>query len=266
MADDTTTPGNRDDSGLSGGAGESGNFGDSGNSANSGNEDGLHFNDADLDAAMADFEREFDQSQASQNQDSQGPDSGFGQDDTLFAGDNTGESTDQPETQQSIEASFDDELQGLLGNKAKAAAIITRLTSAELLAAFCQLSDISAVCIDDPQGAVAVLRNLDGDSPEAAAKDLTTVVSGMPAILTVNRADKLEATLFLQGQAGEQFAPPILFASAAPFVEDLMLGITPLEDILSDRKSFDSADLDHDGALAVLAKHTRFGRGNSSIS
>ena len=154
----------------------------------------------------------------------------------------------------------------MLGNKAKAAAIITRLTSAELLAAFCQLSDISAVCIDDPQGAVAVLHNLDGDSPEAAAKDLTTVVSGMPAILTVNRADKLEATLFLQGQAGEQFAPPILFASAAPFVEDLMLGITPLEDILSDRKSFDSADLDHDGALAVLAKHTRFGRGNSSIS
>lgn len=271
MADDTTTPGDRDDSGLSGGAGESGNFGDSGNSGNSGNDDGLHFNDADLDAAMADFEREFNQSQdsqsqGSQNPDFQDPDSGFGQDDTLFAGDGTGESSDQPETQQSIEASFDDELQGLLGNKAKAAAIITRLTSAELLAAFCQLSDISAVCLDDPQGAVAVLRNLDGDSPEAAAKDLTTVVSGMPVILTVNRADKLEATLFLQGQAGEQFAPPILFASAAPFVEDLMLGITPLEDILADRKSFDSADLDHDGALAVLAKHTRFGRGNSSIS
>ena len=124
MADDTTTPGDRDDSGLSGGAGESGNFGDSGNSANSGNEDGLHFNDADLDAAMADFEREFDQSQVSPNQGSQGPDSGFGQNDTLFAGDSTGESTDQPETQQSIEASFDDELQGLLGNKAKAARLL----------------------------------------------------------------------------------------------------------------------------------------------
>lgn len=225
------------------------------------NGDGLHFNDADLDAAMADFEREFDQTQQSEGQEAD-----YSQGEASFANDDTETPAEQPDNQQSFEASFDDELQGLLGNKAKAAAIITRLTSAELLAAFCQLSDISAVCLDDPQGAVAVLRNLDGDSPEAAAKDLTTVVSGMPAILTVNRADKLEATLFLQGQAGDQFAPPILFASAAPFVEDLMLGITPLEDILADRKSFDSADLDHAQALAVLAKHTRFGRGNSSIS
>ena len=46
---------------------------------------------------------------------------------------------------------------------------------AELLAAFCQLSDISAACIGANQGAVAVLKNLDGDGPEAAAKDLTTV-------------------------------------------------------------------------------------------
>ena len=100
---------------------------------------------------------------------------------------------------------FDNELAGLLGNKAKVALIVTRLASAELLAAFCQLSDISAACIGANQGAVAVLKNLDGDGPEAAAKDLTTVVSGMAVILAVNRADKLEVAMYVQGEAGQTF-------------------------------------------------------------
>ena len=50
------------------------------------------------------------------------------------------------------------------------ALIVTRIASADLLAAFCQLSDISAACIGANQGAVAVLKNLDGEAPEAAAK------------------------------------------------------------------------------------------------
>lgn len=47
---------------------------------------------------------------------------------------------------------FDNELAGLLGNKAKVALIVTRLALLELLAAFCQLSDISAACIGANQG------------------------------------------------------------------------------------------------------------------
>ena len=139
---------------------------------------------------------------------------------------------------------FEDELQGLLGNRAKVAVIITRLTSPRLLSAFCELSDISAQCIGSAQGAVAVLRNLDGDGPEAAVKDMTIVVAGMPAILAVNRADKLEATMYVEGRAGKTFAPPVLFTSTI----------------------FDSADLDRDAAMSIIAEHTRFGRGTSSIS
>ena len=115
---------------------------------------------------------------------------------------------------------FEDELQGLLGNRAKTAVIITRLTSPQLLAAFCQISDISAQCVGSEQGAVAILRNLDGDGPEAAARDITTVVAGMPVILAVNRADKLEAILYVEGESGQTFAPPVLFTSTASFVED----------------------------------------------
>ena len=162
--------------------------------------------------------------------------------------------------------SFDDELQGLLGNRAKSAVIITRVTSAQLLAAFCQLSDISAQCVGSPQGAVAVLRNLDGDGPESAIKDLTIVVSGMPAILAVNRADKLEATMYMQGKAGQAFAPPVLFASVASFVEDLMLGITDMEGVRAfGTEIVDSASLSRDDAMRILAEHTKFGRGSSRI-
>ncbi len=48
----------------------------------------------------------------------------------------------------------------------------------------------------------------------------------MPAVLAINRADKLEATMYLQGKVGQTFAPPVLLTSTAQFVEDLLLGIT----------------------------------------
>ncbi|MGO4973715.1 hypothetical protein [Bifidobacterium boum] len=284
MTDDTNKPDGPDGSPSSNNSGFDGTSGASDNL----NGDDLHFNDAELEAAMADFEREFNQDTAGDNAGSGSPDSGNSDDTTDSPiADHTSESNvpdasdidnldsiedldnaaNGAQTRESaIETSFDDELQGLLGNKAKAAVIITRLTSAELLAAFCQLSDISAICLDDPQGAVAVLRNLNGDGPEAAAKDLTTVVSGMPAVLVVNRADKLEATMYLLGETRDNFAPPLLFSAAAPFVEDLMLGITPLDDILADNTSYDAAALTREQALAILARHTKFGRGNSSIA
>ena len=127
-------------------------------------------------------------------------------------------------------------------------------------------TDISAQCLASPQGAVAVLRNLDGDGPEAAIKDLTTVVSGMPAVLAINRADKLEATMYLQGKVGQTFAPPVLLTSTAPFVEDLLLGITDVQGVRdSGVETVDSASLTRDDAMKILAEHTRFGRGSSSI-
>ena len=138
--------------------------------------------------------------------------------------------------------------------------------SARLLAAFCQLSDVSADCIGSEEGAVAILRNLDGDGPEVAARDLTIVVSGMSLVLAVNRADKLEATVYLQGKPGQTIAPPLLFTSTAPFVEDLLLGITDEDGLIgTGMKVEQSADLDHDQAMAVIAEHTKFGRGSSRI-
>ena len=224
------------------------------------NPDDAHFTDEDLDRAMADFEKEFNSSEPA---------------DSRSGGQQTGNDGDLPDIgdidiptdASEIDASvgFEDELAGLLGNKAKVAVLVTRIASAELLAAFCQLSDISAECLGSNQGACAVLRNLDGDGPEAAARDLTTVVNGMSLILAVNRADKLEATLYMHGKAGQVIAPPILFTSTPRFVEDLTLGIVNIAQLKTQGfEIVDSASLSHDEAMDVLARHTRFGRGGAT--
>ncbi len=220
------------------------------------NADGMHFSEEELETAMAGFEKEFNESLEDRSSDDSQPES------------SGRESSDIDKMLDEAENSlkFEDELQGLLGNRAKMAVIITRLTSARLLAAFCELSDISAQCIDSAQGAVAVLRNLDGDGPEAAVKDMTIVVSGMPAILAVNRADKLEATMYMEGRPGRTFAPPVLFTSTASFVEDLLLGITDMKALVdSGVNVVDSADLSRDEAMEILAEHTRFGRGGGAV-
>ena len=232
------------------------------------NADGMHFSEEELEAAMAGFEQEFKDAEATKNE----------REDTSSEAFDSSEASDSAESSESSgiddmlneaedSLKFEDELHGLLGNLAKVAVMIHRLTSPRLLSAFCELSDISAQCIGSAQGAVAVLRNLDGDGPEAAVKDMTIVVAGMPAILAVNRADKLEATMYVEGKAGKTFAPPVLFTSTAPFVEDLMLGITDMNALeQADMTIFDSADLARDAAMSIIAEHTRFGRGTSSIS
>ena len=237
--------------------------------------DESHFSDEELEAALAGFEKEFaddsvsgdasDTSDADKTADaaSAKSDSDANDDTADKASADSGRPMTDDVTGSVADAvneamadvvdpslGFDNELAGLLGNKAKVALIVTRLASAELLAAFCQLSDISAACIGANQGAVAVLKNLDGDGPEAAAKDLTTVVSGMAVILAVNRADKLEVAMYVQ------------FTSTPRFVEDLMLGIVTLNQLKTQGfEVVDSAGLDHDQAMQILANHTRRGRG-----
>lgn len=162
--------------------------------------------------------------------------------------------------------SFDDELQGLLGNKAKMALIVTSISSADLLAAFCQLSDISAQCLYTEHGATAVLRALDGDAPEAAARDITEVVSGLEVVLSVNRADKLDTHVYRDGRPCELVPPPVLFAATAPFVEDLLLGISTVSEVAqSGADMVDVSSLSREQAMRVIADHMRIGRDPSGI-
>lgn len=212
------------------------------------------FSDEELAAAMADFEKEFGTSEPqSDSKAAEEPD--------------IPDIPDIPDDASELDPSvgFEDELAGLTGSKAKLAVLVTSVASADLLAAFCQLADISAECVGSAQGAVAVLRNLDGDGPESAAADLTEVVSGMSVILAVNRADKLEANLYMHGKVCQTIAPPILFSATPRFLEDLMLGITTLEQMRAEgTPTVDTASIDQKEAMAIIARHTRMGRGGST--
>lgn len=111
-----------------------------------------------------------------------------------------------------------------------------------------------------------MVHNLDGDGPEAAVKDLTKVVGGLSGLLVVNRADKVEATVYYNGQAGEQLPPPFVFPSLAPFVEDVMLGISTVQDVLAQSDDVVSSDaMGQTRAYGIIAKHTHMGGGQSSI-
>ena len=226
---------------------------------------GHHLSDEEIEQAMAGFEAEFSEDQGQGSGDSD-EDSGDGtQPDPATHPESADGSAAGLRETEGASSDFDQELEGLIGNRAKAAVMVTRLASAELLAAFCQLSDISAWCIQAREGAVAVLRNLDGDGPETAIRDLTTVVSGLSAILAVNRADKLEVTLWINGQSGQTFAPPMLFASTPDFVEDLMIGTITVDGLREDGATmFDSGDYNREKAMGIIAAHTRFGTGGSA--
>ncbi|WEV66932.1 hypothetical protein OZX72_06675 [Bifidobacterium sp. ESL0769] len=240
-------------------------------SDNPGNENDGLFSDEELEAALAGFEKEFED-------DPEGKKSGNMENGDASPRSNPADSgmpdvsqdskqSDRKITDELDQMDFDEELEGLIGNRAKVAILITRLISSELLAAFCQIADISADCMADENGAVAILHNLDGDAPENAARDLTQVVNGMPAVLSVNRADKLVSTLYMSGEPGQQFAPPVLFTTTPRCVEDLMLGITTVAELKEQGEHIvATADFDRKKALGVIADHTRsHGRGKPSI-
>ena len=211
--------------------------------------DGDDLSDDQIDAAFAAFEDDF------KDMGADAPTPGPGDD---AAGDTSGNTPAEEDS-----GSFEDELAGLLGDKAKAALIITAIGSAELLAAFLALADVSALCVDGESGACAVLRNLDGDGPEAAARDLTVVVSGLSAVLAVNRASKLEAHMWLQGESSEQsFPPPVLFMSTPSWAEDYLIGSIDEAAVRAQNAgAIDSGSIDRQRALDIIARHTKRGRG-----
>lgn len=172
----------------------------------------VHFDDADLEAALEGFEQEFADAH---------------RDDVHDGGD----AHDAPSDGGDAPLDFEDELQGILGNKAKCAVICSHLASAELFAAICRLADVPALCVGHPYGCVAILRDLEGNAPETAAHDLTTVISGMGVLLVVNRADKIEAEIYENGVGVDKIPPPFAFPTLAPFVEDYMIGLVDVHGI-----------------------------------
>ncbi|EGL14407.1 hypothetical protein HMPREF9435_1147 [Gardnerella vaginalis 315-A] len=129
------------------------------------------------------------------------------------------------------QANFEEDLEGLLGKKAKCALFLTVMEPGELLAAFCKMAGIRAKCFSDENGGVAVLCDLDEDNPEKSVKRFTEYFRGIPAILMVNRANKIDAKVYEYKKEVQDAIPPMVLTMSARCVEDLMICYATVEDL-----------------------------------
>lgn len=259
-----------------------------GNSSSKGDSSSIRtsFTDDELDAALASFEREFNN--ANSGNDAESSDSESSADDSSDSSDDSSaddysessESSDSygiyddiPDTidlskmHRSKEAeeaarkfeeetSFEDTLEGLTGQKARSAIIITYCEGADLLSAFCKISQIPSICVMTGTSTVALLKNLDNDEPEAAVSRLSDLVGDMEMILIVNRANKLETSMYKYGEKRDAFLPsPVALTFLSEEVEDVVLGLKTMKDFHPSVESFDPEDITFDGALSICKKY-----------
>ncbi|WP_018142697.1 hypothetical protein [Alloscardovia criceti] len=131
----------------------------------------------------------------------------------------------------SIDPQFDDELAGLLGNKAKIAILVTRLADAKFLAALCKVAGVDALAVGFTSGAGAILHEDEGSAPEEAAQGLSNLLAGLSIVACINRADKITMGHWLNGQQINDFSPPMMFAALDGTIEDLLIGAQSLSDL-----------------------------------
>lgn len=246
------------------------------------------FTDAELDAALASFEREFNNANSGNDAGNSGNSADDSSEDSAdnSADNSADDSSDDSESSDSYgiyddipdtidlskmhrskeaeeaarkfeeETSFEDTLEGLTGQKARSAIIITYCEGADLLSAFCKISQIPSICVMTGTAAVALLKNLDNDEPEAAVLRLSDLLGDMEMILIVNRANKLETSMYKYGEKRDAFLPsPVALTFLSEEVEDVVLGLKTMKDFHPSVESFDPEDITFDGALSICKKY-----------
>ncbi len=207
------------------------------------------FTDAELDNALAGFEKEFQENENLSNSNNE---------DLLDDSNSKNQENDSiEEAMRGIEeANFEEDLQGLLGNKAKVAMIIAYVEPAKLLAAFCKMANVSARCFSEEQGSVAVLKNLEGNGPEDDVKKFVEFFFGMDVMLITNRADKITAKIYQAVKEPKEIVAPMALAVWSRDVEDLAICLENA-DSLEKRglEMFNSDDLSDLEAYKIFQKY-----------
>ena len=219
------------------------------NETNDDNSVRASFTDAELDNALAGFEKEFQEKENLSNSNNE----------ELLEDSNSNnqENNSIEEAMRGIEeANFEEDLQGLLGNKAKVAMIIAYVEPAKLLAAFCKMAKVSARCFSEEQGSVAVLKNLEGNGPEEDVKKFVEFFFGMDVMLITNRADKITAKIYQAVKEPQEIVAPMALAVWSRDVEDLAICMENA-DSLEKRglEMFNSDDLSDLEAYKIFQKY-----------
>ncbi len=207
------------------------------------------FTDAELDNALAGFEKEFQENENQSNSNNE---------DLL---DNSNSSNQEnnsiEEAMRGIEeANFEEDLQGLIGNKAKVAMMVTYVEPAKLLAAFCKMADISTACFSEERGSIAVLKNLDGNGPEEDVQKFVDFFRGMDVMLITNRADKLSANVYQYNKKPQEVVAPLALSLWSRTVEDLAICMETVDSIKKHGvEVYNSDDLTNTQAIKIFNKY-----------
>ena len=107
---------------------------------------------------------------------------------------------------------FDEELEGITGERAECALILTVFDSMKFTAALCKVVDVPSVCIESESG----------------------------VLVAVVRGKKIKMTLWADGKEENSFSPPLILPNVDPLVEDVLVGVEKVFDsqggLPSDRK------------------------------
>lgn len=148
---------------------------------------------------------------------------------------------------------FDEQLDGLLGNKAQLAMLVVPFSDAKLSLSLLKYKDVEgwAEMLNDTS--FIYLKALDGQKPEDAAQALSQLIRPLPLYSVVKRADKLEVALWVNGKkSGEKLPPPLLFEQLPEEVEDYAIGMTTTQQMVHREGVLDSADFDKQDALDYM--------------
>ncbi|QTE30679.1 hypothetical protein [Pengzhenrongella sicca] len=116
------------------------------------------------------------------------------------------------------------------------ALVLTPVANAEALAATCAVAKIRMDAVPTPVGALAVLRDRDGDAPAAAAGAISRLLRGVPVVLLERRDGQISAGRWIDGARDGDLAPGLVLGDAPEVLEDVILGsATPadLEGVVS---------------------------------
>lgn len=199
------------------------------------------FTDTELQAALANFEREFDQEQHSEKElDDLAYDNGLQDFQSEDFREESSQSTGDDQVLNHLEQeSFQETVEELTGQKASAALIFSGMPS-NVFAALCNVAEIDCACapLQEDMGSVAVLRALCNDEPEQAAQVLSRAVTFQPFVFLVNRASKLEAYEYFDGKVRQKLIPAMVLTLVSRDVEDIVFGLTTLDDAVATSSSF----------------------------
>jgi hypothetical protein len=104
------------------------------------------------------------------------------------------------------------------------AVLLTQVADAEPLAAACALADLDVDAAPTPVGALAVLRDPTGESPERAATAVSKLVAGVPLVLLTRAEGQHTAVRYQDGVAEGNLPPGLVLGGAPDALEDLLTG------------------------------------------